>query len=77
MKERSLSDDELVEKMEEALREPPPHRFPITVDSFSKTADIPVGKIYELPERSRRTPSIHFLPYVFPIGDKKPEGENT
>jgi len=74
--ERSLSDDELVEEMEEALLEPPPLTIGV-VDSFqTRTADIPVD-IYELPARPRRTPTIHFLPYVRPFGDKKPEGENT
>jgi hypothetical protein len=79
MTERSPSDDEIVEEMEEALLEPPPVPM-VVVDSFqTRTADIPVGQVYEITP-IRRTPAINFLPYVrtmYSIGDKKPDGENT
>lgn len=73
--ESSPSDDELVEKVEEALREPSPLLVGV-VDSFQTvTSDIKdVYTIVEAVEPIRRTLSMNFRPF---IRDKKPEGEST
>lgn len=71
----SSDEDELVEEVEGALREPPPFTVGAVTSFQTRTADIPVEPIYELPPQPRRTPSIRFLPYVRPIGDKKSEGD--